>query len=75
MAHYRRSRQQARKVNEDIYLVGVDALTEAVQDVTEGKHDRYRIQRPLRTGTGRKQTSAVKFLNGETVDAGQHGRL
>ena len=26
-----------RKVNEDIYLVGVDALTEAVQDITEGK--------------------------------------
>ena len=26
-----------RKVNEDIYLVGVDALTEAVQNVIDGK--------------------------------------
>ena len=56
-----------RKVNEDIYLVGVDALTEAVQDITEGKM----------TGTvfndymGQAKTAAdmaVKFLNGETVD-------
>ena len=52
-----------RKVNEDIYLVGVDALTEAVQDITEGKM----------TGTvfndymGQAKTAAdmaVKFLNG-----------
>ena len=56
-----------RKVNEDIYLVGVDALTEAVQDINEGKM----------TGTvfndymGQAKTAAdmaVKFLNGETVD-------
>ncbi|MFR5295770.1 MAG: galactose ABC transporter substrate-binding protein [Clostridium sp.] len=56
-----------RKVNEDIYLVGVDALTEAVQDITEGKM----------TGTvfndymAQAKTAAdmaVKFLNGETVD-------
>lgn len=56
-----------RKVNEDIYLVGVDALTEAVQDITEGKM----------TGTvfndymGQAKTAAdmaVKFLNSETVD-------
>lgn len=56
-----------RKVNEDIYLVGVDALTEAVQNITEGKM----------TGTvfndymGQAKTAAdmaVKFLNGETVD-------
>ena len=56
-----------RKVNEDIYLVGVDALTEAVQDITEGKM----------TGTvfndymGQAKTAAdmaVRFLNGETVD-------
>ena len=56
-----------RKVNEDIYLVGVDALTEAVQDITEGKM----------TGTvfndymGQAKTAAdmaVKLLNGETVD-------
>ena len=57
-----------RTVNEDIYLVGVDALTEAVQDITEGKM----------TGTvfndymGQAKTAAdmaVKFLNGETVDS------
>ena len=56
-----------RKVNEDIYLVGVDALTEAVQDITEGKM----------TGTvfndymGQAKTAAdmaVKFLDGESVD-------
>lgn len=57
-----------RKVNEDIYLVGVDALTEAVQNVVDGKM----------TGTvfndhfGQAQTAAdmaVKYLNGEAVDA------
>ena len=56
-----------RKVNEDIYLVGVDALTEAVQDITEGKM----------TGTvfndyiGQAKTAAdmaVKYLDGESVD-------
>lgn len=57
-----------RKVNEDIYLVGVDALTEAVQNVVDGKM----------TGTvfndhfGQAQTAAdmaVKYLNGEEVDS------
>ena len=56
-----------RKVNEDIYLVGVDALTECVQNVVDGKM----------TGTvfndhfGQAQTAAdmaVKYLNGEAVD-------
>ncbi|MDD3251016.1 MAG: galactose ABC transporter substrate-binding protein [Lachnospiraceae bacterium] len=56
-----------RKVNEDIYLVGVDALTEAVQNVVDGKM----------TGTvfndhfSQADTAAdiaVKFLSGETVD-------
>lgn len=56
-----------RKVNEDIYLVGVDALTEAVQNVVDGKM----------TGTvfndhfGQAQTAAdmaVNFLNGDAVD-------
>ena len=56
-----------RKVNEDIYLVGVDALTEAVQDITEGKM----------TGTvfndyfGQAHTAADKaldFVNGKDVD-------
>ncbi|MCI8512536.1 MAG: substrate-binding domain-containing protein [Lachnospiraceae bacterium] len=56
-----------RKVNEDIYLVGVDALTEAVQNVIDGKQ----------TGTvfndhfAQAHTAgdiAVKFLAGETVE-------
>lgn len=57
-----------RTVNEDIYLVGVDALTEAVQNVIDGKQ----------TGTvfndhfAQAQTAgdiAVKFLAGESVEA------
>ena len=57
-----------RTVNEDIYLVGVDALTEAVQNVIDGKQ----------TGTvfndhfSQAQTAgdiAVQMLAGETVDA------
>ena len=56
-----------RKVNEDIYLVGVDTLTEAVQNITDGKM----------TGTvfndyiGQAKTAAdmaVKYLDGESVD-------
>ena len=56
-----------RTVNEDIYLVGVDALTEAVQNVIDGKQ----------TGTvfndhfAQAQTAgdiAVKLLSGEAVD-------
>ena len=56
-----------RTVNEDIYLVGVDALTEAVQNVIDGKQ----------TGTvfndhfAQAQTAgdiAAKFLKGESVD-------
>ena len=57
-----------RVVNEDIYLVGVDALTEAVQYTVDGTF----------TGTvfndhiSQAQTAAdmaVKYLNGEAVDA------
>lgn len=57
-----------RTVGEDIYLVGVDALTDAVQNIVDGKF----------TGTvfndyfGQAQGAAdlaVKFLNGEEVDA------
>lgn len=56
-----------RKVGEDIYLVGVDALTEAVQNVVEG----------TMTGTvfndyfGQAKTAAdtaVAFLSGEKVE-------
>ena len=57
-----------RVIGEDIYLVGVDALTDAVQNIVDGKF----------TGTvfndyfGQAQGAAdlaVKFLNGEEVDA------
>ncbi len=57
-----------RTVGEDIYLVGVDALTEAVQNIVDGNY----------TGTvfndhfGQAQTAAanlaVNFLKGEDVD-------
>ena len=56
-----------RVINEDIYLVGVDALTDAVQSIVDGKF----------TGTvfndhfGQAQTAAqmaVKYLKGEEVD-------
>ena len=56
-----------RNVNEDIYLVGVDALTEAVQNVVDGKM----------TGTvfndhfGQAHTAAdmaAKYLQGEAVE-------
>ena len=57
-----------RKVNEDIYLVGVDALTEAVQNVIDGKQtgtvfNNHFAQAPAASDI------AVKFLNGEKVDA------
>lgn len=56
-----------RKIGEDIYLVGVDALTDAVQNIIDGKF----------TGTvfndyfGQAQGAAdlaVKYLNGEAVE-------
>ncbi len=56
-----------RTIGEDIYLVGVDALTDAVQNIVDGKF----------TGTvfndyfGQAQGAAdlaVKFLNGEEVE-------
>ena len=57
-----------RKVNEDIYLVGVDALTEAVQNVIDGKQtgtvfNNHFAQAQAASGI------AVKFLSGEKVDA------
>ena len=36
-----------RTVGKDIYLVGVDALTDAVQNIVDGKLHRYSIQRLL----------------------------
>ena len=56
-----------RKVNEDIYLVGVDALTEAVQNVLEDKqtgtvfNDHFSQARMV-------ADSAVQFLKGEKVE-------
>lgn len=56
-----------RKVNEDIYLVGVDALTEAVQNVLEDKqtgtvfNDHFSQARMA-------ADSAVQFLKGEKVE-------
>lgn len=56
-----------RKVNEDIYLVGVDALTDAVQNIVDGNY----------TGTvfndhfsqaQEAAAQAVKFLKGEEVE-------
>ena len=35
-----------RTVGEDIYLVGVDALTEALENVLAGNDDRYCTERP-----------------------------
>ena len=57
-----------RKVNEDIYLVGVDALTEAVQNVIDGKQTvtvSYKHFALAKAASG----IAVKFLSGEKVDA------
>lgn len=56
-----------RVVNEDIYLVGVDALTEAVQNVVDGKmtgtvfNDHF-------TQAQKAAEVAVSFLKGEEVD-------
>ena len=56
-----------RTVNKDIYLVGVDALTEAVQNIIDGKQtgtvfNDYLSQAKMASDL------AVKFLNGEAVD-------
>ena len=56
-----------RKVNEDIYLVGVDALTEAVQNVIDGKQTGTVFNDHFAQAKSAADM-AVKFLNGEAVD-------
>ena len=57
-----------RKVNEDIYLVGVDALTEAVQNVIDGKQTGTVFNNHFAQAQAASDI-AVKFLGGEKVDA------
>ena len=57
-----------RKVNEDIYLVGVDALTEAVQNVIDGKQTGTVFNNHFAQAQAASDI-AVKVLNGEKVDA------
>ena len=57
-----------RKVNEDIYLVGVDALTEAVQNVIDGKQSGTVFNNHFAQAQAASDI-AVKFLSGEKVDA------
>lgn len=57
-----------RKVNEDIYLVGVDALVEAVQNVIDGKQTGTVFNDHFAQAQAAAD-AAVSFLKGETVDA------
>ena len=57
-----------RKVNEDIYLVGVDALTEAVQNVIDGKQTGTVFNDHFSQAKAAAD-AAVKFIGGEEVDA------
>lgn len=56
-----------RKVNEDIYLVGVDALTEAVQNVLDGKMTGTVFNDHIAQAKSAADI-AVKYLKGEAVD-------
>lgn len=56
-----------RKVNEDIYLVGVDALTEAVQNVLDGKMTGTVFNDHISQAKTVGDT-IVSMLNGEKVD-------
>lgn len=56
-----------RKVNEDIYLVGVDALTEAVQNVLDGKMTGTVFNDHIAQAKSAADI-AVKYLKGEDVD-------
>lgn len=57
-----------RKVNEDIYLVGVDALTEAVQNVLDGKMTGTVFNDHIAQAKSAADI-AVQFLKGEAVEA------
>ena len=56
------------KVNEDIYLVGVDALTEAVQNVIDGKQTGTVFNNHFAQAQAASDI-AVKFLAASKVDA------
>ena len=56
-----------RKVNEDVYLVGVDALTEAVQSVLDGKQTGTVFNDHF-TQAKMAADLAVKYLSGEAVE-------
>lgn len=56
-----------RKVNEDVYLVGVDALTEAVQNVLDGKQTGTVFNDHF-TQAKMAADLAVKYLSGEAVE-------
>lgn len=56
-----------RKVNEDIYLVGVDALTEAVQNVLDGKMTGTVFNDHIAQAKSAADI-AVAFLKGEDVE-------
>ena len=57
-----------RVIGEDIYLVGVDALTDAVQNIVDGKFTGTVFNDYFGQAQGAAEL-AVKFLNGEEVDA------
>ena len=56
-----------RKVGEDIYIVGVDALAEAVQDVSEGKMTGT-VFNDFISQAQAAAKAAVSFAGGEKVD-------
>lgn len=62
-----------RKVNEDIYLVGVDALTEAVQNVIDGKqtgtvfNDHFSVRLPDRRIQGSRLSLTQRNNPGRNV--------
>ncbi len=55
-----------RKVNEDIYLVGVDALTDAVQNIVDGSYTGT-VFNDYFSQAQSAAAQAVKFLKGEEV--------
>ena len=63
-----------RKVNEDIYLVGVDALTDAVQNIVDGNFTGTVFNDSLQPGTG-CSSSGSEFPERRRSRAGKHGRL
>ena len=56
-----------RKVNEDIYLVGVDALTDAVQNIVDGNYTGT-VFNDYFSQAQDAAAQAVNFLKGEEVE-------